>query len=187
MKFNTPPISTPKYGRMAIILHWVIGLAVMAQIAFGFLLDDIAPRATPSRASVINLHKSFGVVLAVLILARLAWRLAHSPPEWPQSMSPWQQRAARIGHRALYACMLVMPASGYVASNFSKHGIRFFGTPWPAWGPDIPAVYTVLIGLHVAAAWLSTALIAGHVAVALKHALVDRDHVFARIWPTRSA
>ena len=35
------------YGRVAICLHWSIGLLLLAQIAFGFLLDDIAPRGTP--------------------------------------------------------------------------------------------------------------------------------------------
>lgn len=61
-------------------MHWLVGLALISQIAFGFLLDDIAPRGTPARASVINLHKSIGVALAVLIAARLLWRLAHAPP-----------------------------------------------------------------------------------------------------------
>jgi cytochrome b561 len=177
----------PRYGRIAMLLHWLIGAALLAQIAFGFLLDEIAPRNTPARAGVINLHKSFGVVLGALILARLAWRLAHAPPEWPPSMTAWQRRAAEAGHRALYACMIVMPASGYIASNFSKHGIRFFGTALAPWGPDLPQVYAVFNGIHVATAFVFTALIAGHVLATLKHALVDRDTVFERMWPAAPA
>jgi len=183
---TTQTFPQPTYGRVAVALHWAIGAALLAQIAFGFLLDDIAPRGTPSRASIINLHKSCGMVLGVLIVARLAWRLAHTPPPWPSTMLPGQQRAARIGHRLLYACMIVMPASGYVASNFSKHGIRFFGVALPAWGPDAPAVYGVLNGVHVGTAWFFAALIFGHMAYALKHAWVDRDHVFARMSFKRS-
>ena len=156
---------------------------MLAQIAFGFALDAIAPRGTPARTPVINLHKSTGILLGVLLVARLAWRLRHAPPPWPDGMPAWQRRAAVLGHRALYACMLVMPASGYIASNFSKYGVRFFGMAWAPWGPELPAVYAVFNGIHVATAWLFAVLIAGHVLATLKHAWVDHDGIAARMWP----
>jgi cytochrome b561 len=175
------------YDRVASALHWLIGIALLGQIGFGFLLDEIAPRGTPSRGEVINLHKSIGIVLGLLILARLAWRLAHRPPAWPAAMPAWQRRAARLSHGALYLCMGVMPVSGYIASNFSKRGVKFFGVMFEPWGPDLPAVYQALNLLHVVTAWVFTALIALHVAAALRHALVDRDGIFMRIWPWSSA
>lgn len=178
-----PAPDAARYDRIVIALHWLIGLALLAQVSFGFLLDDIAPRGTPARTATINLHKSCGIVLGLLIVARLAWRLRHRAPAWPGVMSANQQRAATLGHRALYACMLLLPLSGYVASNFSKHGIKFFGTALKPWGPDLPQVYGFFNGLHVATGIVFTALIAGHVLIALKHALVDRDGVFSRILP----
>ena len=172
-----------RYTRVAMLLHWLIGPALLGQIAFGFLLDEIAARGTPARAGVINLHKSLGITLALLILLRLAWRLGHRPPAWPASLPRWQQRGATIGHAALYACMIVMPLAGYVASNFSKHGVKLFGMALRPWGPDLPGVYGFFNGLHIATAFLFSALIAGHVLMALKHAVVDRDSVFSRMWP----
>ena len=169
---------------MAIALHWAVGLALLAQMVFGFLLDDIAPRGTPARAGVINLHKSIGIVLGVLIVLRLAWRLAHRPPAWPRAMSLAQQRAAQWGHRALYALMLAMPLSGYIASNLSKHGVRFFGLVLPPWGPNSPPLYALFNGLHVVAAWALAALVAGHVLAALWH-LRRRDGLFERMLPSR--
>jgi cytochrome b561 len=177
------PTDTTRYDRVASLLHWLIGLALLGQITFGFLLDDLAPRGTPARAATINLHKSVGLVLGALIVLRLLWRLRHRPPRWPASLPLWQQRAARLGHHALYACMLTMPLSGYIASNFSKHGIKFFGIALRPWGPDIPAVYSAFNLLHVVTGWLFTALIVGHVLIALKHGLVDRDDTLARMWP----
>src|SRR5206468_2806943 len=67
--------SPPRYDGVAIALHWVLGLALVAQIAFGFMLDTLAPRGTPARTDVINLHKSTGIALGVLIVLRMAWRL----------------------------------------------------------------------------------------------------------------
>jgi cytochrome b561 len=172
-----------RYGWPAVAFHWVIGFALIAQIAFGFLLDEIAPRGTPARTATINLHKSFGLILAVVIVVRLVWRLRHAPPALPVTMPEWQRKAALIGHRALYACMLLMPAAGYVASNFSKHGVRFFGQHLRPWGPDNPAVYAFFNGVHIGAAYLFSVLIVGHIAVSLKHALIDHDEVFGRMWP----
>ena len=175
-----------RYGRVAIALHWLIGLALLGQIAFGSLLDDIAPRNTPGRAGVVNLHKSLGIVLGALIVARLAWRLTHRPPAWPASMPVWEQRAARLGHRALHACMLVLPLSGYTASNFSKYGVKLFGLALRPWGPPLPAVYAFLNGVHVVTSWVLLALLALHIMAALKHGLVARDGVFSSIWPGAS-
>lgn len=171
----------PHYGRVAIWLHWLIGVAMLAEIAFGFLLDDIAPRGTPARGGVINLHKSAGVVLVLLVAFRLAWRLAHVPPAWPRHMPRWKQSAAISVHRALYASMIVSPLAGYAASNFSRHGVRFFGLLLPPWGPDLPRVYAFLNGLHVATSWLLALLVTVHVAAALKHGVIDRDGIFQRI------
>jgi cytochrome b561 len=170
-----------RYTRTAIWLHWLLALALFGQIAFGFLLDEIAPRDTPARSGVINLHKSFGIVLGGLIVARLAWRLFHAPPPWPATMGPGERRAARAVHIALYACMVTMPASGYVASNFNRFGISFFGFAWPPWGIASPSVYAFFIGVHVATAFVFCTLIVGHVLAAIKHVVVDRDDVLARI------
>ena len=172
-----------RYGRMDALLHWFIGIALLAEIAFGWFLDDIAPRGTPARAGVINLHKSIGVVLGVLIVVRLLWRMRHAAPPWPASVPAWQQRAAHWMHWALGACLVIMPLGGYLGSNFSKFGVRFFGIALAPWGPDLPAVYSFFITLHDVTAYVFTALIVLHVGAAAKHALVDRDAVFSRMLP----
>jgi YVTN family beta-propeller protein len=174
-----------RYDRTAMLLHWAIGALLVAQIAFGFALDDLAPRGTPARAGVINLHKSCGLLLFALVVLRLGWRLMHPAPPWPASMPAWQRLAATWGHRALYGAMLLLPLAGYVASNFSRHGVKVFGLALPPWGPDLPAVYRVFNGLHVALALAFTLLIAGHVVVALYHAALARDGIAARMLPSR--
>lgn len=184
------PVTTPantvepaRYGPVLIALHWLIGAALIAEIVFGFLLDDIAPRGTPERAGVINLHKSIGMVLGLAVLVRLGFRLARPVPPFPATMAPWKRRAAALNHRLMYVCMVVQPLSGYLGSNFSKYGVKFFGTAWPAWGPESPAIYAAFNNLHVGSSWLFALLIVGHTMIALKHGLVDRDGIFARILP----
>ena len=178
----TAPFAPPdRYTRTAVVLHWLIGIALMVEIAFGFLLREI-PRGTPARGVWVNQHKSLGIVLGILILARIAWRFAHRPPALPAATPPWQSAAARVNHAAMYVCMLAIPLAGYLASNFSKHGVKFFSAVVvPPWGPDLPWLYTLLNGAHNVAAYVLTGLIVVHVLAALKHALIDHDHPFSRM------
>jgi len=176
------PDSKWRYTGAAVAIHWLLALALIGEIAFGFMVDSLAQRGTPARSMVVNLHKSTGLVLGVLVAARLLWRLRHAPPPWPESMTPGQRRAAHWIHLGLYACMLAIPLSGYVASNFSRFGIVFFGHLLPPWGPAQPQVYAFIHGIHVVTGYVFCVLIAVHVLAALKHALIDRDHVFQRMW-----
>jgi cytochrome b561 len=79
--------------------------------------------------------------------------------------------------------MVVAPLAGYPGSNFSKYGVRFFGLALAPWGSDWPAAYSFLVGVHDASTDLLLVLIVGHVAMALRHALIERDGIFARIAP----
>ena len=172
-----------RYDRVAISLHWIIGAGVLAQLAFGWALGEIK-RGTPARAFATNLHKSTGLLLALLILARVFWRLRHQPPAYPAGMMAARQlRAAKLGHALLYVCMIGMPISGYLASNFSKHGIRFLNlVQFPPWGPDDKVIYGFLNGTHDVLAYVFSALVLGHILFALYHGFIVRDGVLARMW-----
>ena len=169
------------YTRTTVVLHWVIGAALLAEVVFGFYLREFA-RGSPLRGPTVNLHKSIGVALGIAIVARLAWRLTHRPPPLPPGIPRWQAGLARANHAAMYACMLVIPLAGYAASNFSKYGVKFFGT-WtlPPWGPDAPRVYDALNTLHDVAAYALIVLVTVHVAATLKHVWIDRDRPFSRL------
>jgi cytochrome b561 len=170
------------YSRTAIALHWLLAILILGQIAFGWYLEEI-PRGTPPRTIFVNLHKSTGMILGLLILFRSYWRLTHRAPELPGSRPAWERAAAHASHWALYACMLIMPLSGYIASNFSKYGVNFFNkVKLPPWGVQNQAVYDAFNTTHVVTSYIFVALIAVHVLAALRH-LMRRDGIFGRMWP----
>ena len=85
----------------------------------------------------------------------------------------------------MYVCMLLMPLSGYTASNFSPHGVKFFNTvAMPAWGPDNKAVYAFFNQVHKSTALVLLTLVFLHVAAAVWHA-TRQDEIFSRMWPRR--
>jgi cytochrome b561 len=166
------------------LLHWLIAAAVFGQIAFGWYLQTV-PRLTPERAIFVNWHKSTGVVIGLLILFRVAWRLSHKPPPFPAAMPAWEQSAARVNHALLYVCMLVMPIAGYTASNFSKFGVKLFNVVLlPPWAPNDREIYAVFNALHVTTSFVFVALIALHVAAALRHLFFARYGIFRRMLPS---
>lgn len=171
-----------RYTSTAVVLHWLLVIAILAQVVFGWFLGDV-PRGSPERTIYVNLHKSTGMVIGVIILLRLYWRLTHPAPPLPSSMPYWERAAAHWSHVLLYVCMIVMPVSGYVASNFSKFGVNFFNSiKLPPWGVDNSTIYGFFNGTHVTTSFIFVTLIALHVLAALRH-LFRRDGVFSRMWP----
>ena len=176
-----------RYTRVAIALHWLIALLLIGQFAFGWYLHEI-PRGVAERGYFVNIHKSTGMLLGLLILFRLLWRLMHRVPPLPDSVPRWERQAAAISHFLLYVLMIVMPLSGYIASNFSKWGVKFFNVIELApWGFEDKQIYAVFNDIHYVTSWMLLALVLLHVLAALKHAWVDRDMVFSRMLPRPSS
>jgi cytochrome b561 len=173
-----------RYTRTAIVLHWLIALVIFAQVPLGWYVDEI-PSGTPARSWFVNLHKSIGVTLGVVIVFRVWWRWIHRPPAQPDWMPRWQRIGANATHIGLYACLLLMPLTGYVASNFSKWGVKYFNTiQLPPWGVEDARIYAFFHGAHVATSYVFIALIVAHVVSALWHASRG-DEIVRRMWPAR--
>ena len=174
-----------RYDRVAMVLHWTIAVLALFQIGLGWWMLDL-PKSPPGlRAGWFNAHKSIGMTIGLLMLARLGWRLSHVAPALPASLPRWQARAARLSHGLLYAALIAQPLVGYLGSSFTRYPIKYFGVTLPHWGWDAPALKQVCSNVHFALACLISALVVLHVAAALKHFLA-RDGVFQRMWPRRA-
>lgn len=173
--------SAPRYDRTAMMLHWLIALFIFILFSLGWYMVGL-PKRTPAVGFFYNLHKSIGVVAGSLIAVRVFWRVRHRPPPLPAHMPPWQIALSNISHSLLYLAIIVMPLSGFVASNFRKTGIVFFGMPLPPLGWDDKKIYGVFNFLHICASYVLAALILIHVLAAIKHA-IDRDGVMRRMLP----
>jgi cytochrome b561 len=174
-------MSQDKYNRVAVVLHWVMALALIAQFAFGLWMEEIPKDPPGVRAYWFNLHKSFGLVLGFLVLYRLGWRITHSvPPQLPH-MPDWQAKVAKLTHGLMYLAMLAIPISGFLGSSFSQYPVKFFGFPLPRlWDAD-PEMKEQLSELHEGSAWILVGLLALHVLAVAWHVLVKRDGLLKRM------
>jgi cytochrome b561 len=146
----------------------------------------IAKQPAGPRVDAFNLHKSVGMTILALMAVRIAWRLAHRPPPMPP-MPAWQARLASCTHVLLYAALVVQPLSGYLGSEFSGYPVKYFGITLPSWGGRNVPLKEFLSAVHLATSWIIVAAIGLHVAGALKHALLDRDRLLARMGIGRPA
>jgi len=171
-----------RYSTGAIVLHWLIALALAFQLALGFSMPKNA-----SGFALFQLHKSVGVTILVLTLLRLVWRLTHRPPAAVEG--GFQGFLAKAVHTLLYVFMIGAPLTGWALVSTDATGIPtlLYGTiPWPHL--PLPAgLNEPLEETHELLAWIGLALVVLHLAGALRHQLLLKDGLLRRIGPGGSA
>lgn len=173
-----------RYPLSTIVLHWLLAALVFALYGLGWYMVGI-PKGTPPVAWFYNLHKSIGVVAAVPIVWLICWRATHDAPALPGTMPIWKIKAAKASHLLFYVCLAVLTLSGFIESNFTKYGVKFFGYQLPLLGWEDKTIYFLFNRIHVYTSYFFTALIAVHIAAALQHLLLKKDGVFQRMLPQR--
>jgi len=171
------------YGLITIVLHW-LGAAAMLYLWFG-APDDQGGRLHPDASS----HIALGSGLALLLLARIAWRLGSVNPA-PLSPNTTLNVIASIVKALLLVDTLVIVGTGFCSVWFKGNAVSLFG------GVPLPN----LVGTHTELAFpthilhsISTnliflALLGLHVLGAVKHLVWDRDGTFSRmLWPRSEA
>ena len=169
-----------RYTRTAIVLHWLIALAVIGQFAWGWWMQEIPKQPPGMRADAFNLHKSIGLTILALMVVRILWRAGHCPPALPP-MPRWQSMLANAVHVGLYVILVVHPLAGYLGSVWSGYPVKYFGMTLPVWGSKEPALKDLMSDAHLWTSWILVAAVLVHITGALKHALVNRDGLLARM------
>lgn len=181
-----------RYTSVAIALHWLIALAILAMLVMGLVMTH-AKLAPVDKFRLFQLHKSVGLSILMLAAVRLLWRLAHRPPPLPAGMPRWERGAADGTHVLLYVFMIGMPLVGWALVSASPFNIPtlFFGVvPWPhlSFLSHLPSaskgpVEAVLKLVHAYGAYALIVFIALHAGAALRHYVIKNDDVLQRMVP----
>jgi cytochrome b561 len=185
--------SSARYGLVAIALHWTIALAIIGMLGLGVIMADMSP-ASPLKFQLYQWHKSIGISILALSLLRLGWRLANPVPAMPAGMRRWEIALARLTHGGFYLLMLALPLSGWAMVSASPWNIPtvLYGVvelphlPLSGWIEDRKSTADALKEVHEWLGWGVAALLALHVAGALKHHLIVRDDTLMRMLPWRT-
>lgn len=181
--------ASARYSGFAMLLHWVLGLVIVAVFVLGLTMVELP--FSPQRLKFYNWHKWAGVCILALSALRLLTRLVKRPPALPahiaNPMPAWQHRAHHGTHHLLYLLFFAVPLVGWAYSSAAGFPIVLFGQlPLPDFVPVNPDLAEILKPAHRFAAYGLALLVVLHVAAALKHQIIDRDGLLQRMWPGRA-
>jgi cytochrome b561 len=179
-----------RYGAIAMTLHWLIAFAIIGLLVVGKYMHGLED-SDPNKFALYQLHKSAGISVLALTVARLLWRIVNKVPGLPPGMPAWQRGLAHLSHFSLYFLMIAIPLSGWAMVSASPLGIPTF---W--FGlfqvPHLPGLQgfedqkdaeEIFEEAHELLGNAMILLAIAHVLAALKHHFWDRDNVFTRMLP----
>ncbi|NTJ43926.1 cytochrome b [Agrobacterium larrymoorei] len=177
MSFFDEEKSVQTYPSRMRILHWLIALLVLATwplgLMIGFAKDDV-------KLDFYLVHESLGFLVLWLMLLRVGVRLTASVPIIDGS--PAERLAAGIVHGLLYMFLILMPVTGFLATNAHGFPLQWFGLV-PVWSPigKSPDFAPLLSAIHGWSAWIVLGLFALHIAAVLFHHVIRRDRTLFRM------
>lgn len=171
-----------RYTGVAIALHWTIAVLIGFMIWLGWNMEDNEAR--------YQLHKSIGITILFLTVARIAWRGMNPPPVLPDDMKSIEKRASHWVHMAFYAMLVFVPLGGWLmvsVSPFNVPTVLYGVVSWPTLpftnGLRGEGLYNIIEFMHSKGAWVFIGLLALHVLGALKHEFSGEDGVLKRMIP----
>ena len=171
------------YPRSLRLIHWTIALLVTSQLALALVLTQL--RSLAYGQMVLGLHRQLGLLILLLVVARLFVARKHKPPHQADNALPsWQIGTAALVHRLFLLLLLIQPLIGMQVAwargdNVGLFGIIEFSTPW-----DISDVARDrLVTTHECVAILLFGLCVVHVGAVVFNHLVRRVSVIDRMLP----
>jgi len=182
------PISASRYNGLAMALHWLLALALVAVFGLGLYMHELP--FSPQRLKLYSWHKWAGVTILLLSALRLLWRLTQTPPALPAEvlrlMPRWQQWAHHGTHVLMYLLFFAVPLSGWAYSSAAGFPVVWLGlVPLPDWVPVDPELAKAIKPAHMALSFALAGLVVLHLLAVLKHQLLDRDGLLLRMMPAR--
>ena len=169
---------TPRYTRVAAVLHWVMALLIVGNVGLALVAESL-PEGWIRPG--IDLHKSIGLTVLGLVVLRVLWRMGHPPPTLPANYPGWQKRLSHMAHMVLYGLMFALPLSGWLHDSAFKYSTQhplmlYWVVPWFRIGA-VQAMdpvakenfHTALYNVHAVSAYALYSIVALHLLGALKH------------------
>ena len=156
------------------------GLVLSVLFGLGTVyIDD-----TRTSRTALEVHQTIGVLMLLLVAARLYWRLTHKPPALPTDLPRGQRFASAIVHGTLYLFLLGMPLSGYIGLAARGREIPVFGLfNLPHLVPRSFERSANAQSLHYYAQFAMYGLVVLHILAALYHHFIMKDGILRRMLP----
>ncbi len=177
MQTSQVTIQVERYPATARILHWIIAVLVLITWPLGFVIHFVKNDIS---LTFYMLHEGFGFLVLWLMLLRVGNKIFTRSPDY---MAPKIEKiAANSVHGLLYLCLVLMPVSGFLATNAHGFPLQWFGLV-EIWSPigKTPDIAWTLSGIHMWTSWIILALFVLHIGAVIMHHVIKRDITLYRI------
>jgi cytochrome b561 len=173
--------SATTWGTLSRALHWVLGIAIIGMLAYGWWMNHMVPK--PDRLFHRSIHADIGYVVLLLMVVRLIWRGVNPVPALPDGTRAWERALARINLWALYLTTIVVALLGWAHSGAHKPDYAdWFGLfRVPQFTSENRDNAHFFEDWHIWIAYVLIGLVVLHLLAALYHRVIKRDRVVARM------
>jgi cytochrome b561 len=170
-----------RYGFISVVIHWLMAMVVIGMFALGIWMRQLS-YYDPWYQDGPTIHKSIGVLLFILLLARIGWRSINIRPNDDPVLKKWERTTAHLTHFAMYGLMLMLMTAGYLISTADGRQIEVFNLfSVPATLQGIENQEDIAGEIHQILAWTLILLAGVHALAALKHHFINRDSTLLKM------
>ncbi len=173
-------LSTEKYVFSVRVLHWLMAIMIIGLIVSGLIMVDV-PKSNPQHHLLFKFHKSIGISIGMLIIARVIVRIRYVAPALPSTISVLSKKLANVTHWILYALMIVIPISGYLMCTWKGPPVAWFGILLPHLFNKDDVHANIAEKVHHTSAYILLVLLCIHVGAVLFHLIKHRVNLIRRI------
>jgi cytochrome b561 len=168
------------------LLHWLTAVLVLVLLAIGFTFwtlgyeGTVASFGSDTTNFLYKYHKTFGILVLVLMIVRVALRRASPPPAYTPPLTTVERVVSRANHLLIYALLLGMPIGGWLATAAGGYPVQFFDWELPGLIGKNEALSERLFEFHGIAGLLLAALLVLHMGAGFRHWL-RKDGIMRRM------
>lgn len=182
MSVNESGLRPYDYSPWSKALHWITALIVLFVIPAGLVMTNVGPGALQN--SLYDLHRSFGVLVFAIALARVLIRAGHGAPGPAPGLTTFERYASVAVHYAMYALLIAMPLIGWLMTSAYRVDVSVFGLfTLPHLVAENEDTFKLFQRMHFIGAIALTLLVLLHIAATIKHTFVSNDTVLWRMLP----
>jgi cytochrome b561 len=177
-----------RFGLVSVLLHWTNAAFIFALLYLG-IMGGLVIHGGHGKHDALQLHVSLALLALPFFVARIFWRTRHGKPEEPDQ-SPFMAFVANSVWKLLLVGIVLQMLVGPFLNLTHHRPIELFGLELvPAFLPGNEFLHDKLAKpIHTVVGLSMVGLIGLHAAGAVKHFVIDRDHVLQRIlWPFAKA
>ena len=168
-----------KYHWSVRTMHGLVGLLTIGMLCMGYWM--IRMDSSSQKWQYYGLHKSFGVIVFLLLFIRISARAITDYPKSFYKVDSFNNIAEKLLYFIMYVTMFLMPFSGYLMSNAAGIQVVFFGILMPEITTRNIELAKIFHTTHVYTSYMLIALICIHILLIIYRTVAKKHNILQRM------